>query len=72
MKGLLSITVLGFAIASSAISLTAQGAQKPETDQAREEAMKDCFRKHGQLMDKPAVKNMRDCWRVHGYKMERS
>ena len=70
MKALLSITVVGFAIAF--FSLTARGAQTSETDRGLEEAMKDCFRKHGQLMDKPAVKNMRDCWRVHGYKMQKS
>lgn len=61
MKALLSVAVMLFA-ASSAISF-AQGAQD-------EAALKDCFRKHGNLMDKPAVKNMRDCWRTHGYKMQ--
>ncbi len=37
-----------------------------------ESAMQDCFKKHAQLMDKPAVKNMRDCWRTHGHLMGRS
>jgi hypothetical protein len=63
MKALLTVAVVVLA-ASSAVSF-AQDAQT-------EAAMKDCFCKHGNLMDKPAVKNMRDCWRTHGYKMERS
>ncbi len=26
-----------------------------------------CFKKHKQLMHKPAVQNERDCWSTHGY-----
>ena len=63
MRASLAVAVALFA-ASSAISF----AQDPRI----EAAMKDCFLKHGNLMDKPAVRNMRDCWRVHGYKTERS
>lgn len=63
MRVSLTVAVALFA-ASSAISFA--------QDSRTEAAMKDCFLKHGNLMDKPAVKNMRDCWRVHGYKMERS
>ena len=37
-----------------------------------ESAMRDCFNKHAQLMDKPSVKNVRDCWRAHGHLMQRS
>lgn len=31
----------------------------------------ECFAKHGQLMEKPAIRNERDCWRVHAYLMDR-
>ena len=61
MKALLSMALVVLA-ASSAISFA--------QDARTEAAMKDCFRKHGLLMDKPAVRNMRDCWRTHGYKMQ--
>jgi hypothetical protein len=30
-----------------------------------------CFAKHGQLMEKPALRNERACWQAHGYLMER-
>jgi hypothetical protein len=62
MKAIFIAAILAIAFGSSAISIAAQS----------ESAMQDCFRKHAQLMDKPAVKNMRDCWRVHGYLTERS
>jgi hypothetical protein len=62
MKALLTAATPVIAFASSAALLAAQG----------EPAMQDCFSKHGQLMDKPAVKNPRDCWRMHGYLMGRS
>jgi hypothetical protein len=62
MKALLTAATLVIAFASSAALLAAQS----------ESAMQDCFRKHAQLMDKPAVKNPRVCWRTHGYLMERS
>ncbi len=62
MKASIIAAILAVAFASSAVSLAAQS----------EAVMQDCFRKHAQLMDKPAVKNPRDCWRVHGYLMERS
>lgn len=62
MKVLLTAATLAIALTSSAALLAAQS----------ESAMQDCFSKHAQLMDKPAVKNPRDCWRTHGYIMERS
>ena len=60
-KTLLTAAILLVAFGSSATLLAAS-----------ESAMENCFKKHVQLMDKPALKNMWDCWRVHGYKMERS
>ena len=38
--------------------------------QARETQIQACFRMHGQLMDKPALRNWQDCWRVHGFLMK--
>ena len=32
-----------------------------------EAAMQECFKNHGQMMDKPSVKNPRDCWRTHAH-----
>lgn len=31
------------------------------------EQLTACFRRHGHLMDKPAVRNERVCWQAHGY-----
>jgi hypothetical protein len=62
MKAILTTATVVIAFASS----TALPATQSEP------AMQDCFKKHAQLMDKPAVKNMRDCWRTHGYLMARS
>jgi len=62
MKTLLAAATLAIAITSSAALLAAQS----------ESAMQNCFNKHAQLMEKPALKNMRDCWRTHGYMMARS
>jgi hypothetical protein len=31
----------------------------------------ECFAKHGQLMENPALCNEHDCWRVHAYLMDR-
>ncbi|OZB55711.1 MAG: hypothetical protein B7X43_00255 [Thiomonas sp. 15-63-373] len=39
--------------------------------QAREAQIQACFRMHGQLMDKPAVRNPLDCWREHGFLMQK-
>ena len=53
------VAVLGVGFAVSTLSFAA-------TDPALEQAMKDCFKKHAGLMEKPAIRNPRDCWRVHG------
>ena len=34
-------------------------------------AKEDCFRRHGSLMEKPAIKNERACWSAHAYLMGR-
>ena len=34
--------------------------------------LRDCFSKHSQLMEKPALRNLITCWRAHGYGMDRS
>jgi hypothetical protein len=31
----------------------------------------ECFAKHGQLMEKPALRNERACWQAHAYLMDR-
>lgn len=44
--------------------------QKRITDEKQsrdKEKVTECFRRHGDLMDKPALKNERVCWRAHGY-----
>ena len=38
--------------------------------QTRSAQIQACFRMHGQLMDKPALRNPQDCWRVHGFLMK--
>lgn len=35
------------------------------------EKMRICFEKHGQIMEKPSIKNLQDCYRVHGYLMKK-
>ena len=62
MKVLVTAVISAIALVSFGVSAATQS----------EPAMQDCFKKHAQLMDKPAVKNMRDCWRMHGYLMQRS
>ncbi len=62
MKATLTTAALVLAFASSGALVAAQS----------DSAMQDCFKKHAQLMEKPAVKNMRDCWRAHGHLMGRS
>lgn len=57
MKALFTAATLVIAFASPVALLASPS----------ESAMQECFKKHSQLMDKPAVKNPRDCWRVHGH-----
>lgn len=62
MKPSIIAAVLALAFAYPAVSLAAQS----------ETAKDDCFKKHAQIMSKPAVKNPRDCWSTHGHLMEKS
>lgn len=62
MKTTLLAATLVIAFASSGALVAAQSAS----------AMQECFSKHAQMMDKPAVKNERDCWRMHGHLMGKS
>ena len=62
MKALFIAVILTITFGASALVLAVQS----------ESAMQDCFKKHAQLMDKPAVKNPRDCWRMHGHLMQKS
>lgn len=43
-----------------------------EQDLALAAKMKECFRAHAHLMDKPAVKNERTCWQAHTHLIQRS
>lgn len=40
------------------------------TDAARARQMEECFRQHGHLMDKPAVRNVHTRWSAHAYLMD--
>ena len=64
MKRLLPFVVLIAGIAScQAASVT--------TEQSLAAQRAECFLKHGNLMEKPALRNERACWQVHAYLMER-
>ena len=41
------------------------------TDASLATQMEECFRLHGHLMDKPALRNVHACWMAHAYLMER-
>jgi hypothetical protein len=62
MKTLIATAAFVVALVPFAPSFAAQ-------DQA---AIEDCFKKHGQLMDKPALRNPRDCWQTHRHMMQAS
>jgi hypothetical protein len=49
----------------------ALGASAAAFAAANEAAMKECFSKHSQMMDKPAVKNVRACWQTHRHLMQK-
>ena len=55
MKRLCGAVAVAIALGASAAAFAA----------ANESAMQDCFDKHAQMMQKPAVKNLRDCWQTH-------
>ncbi len=40
-----------------------------QADQAKQKAMEECFRKHAQLMSKPALQQLQPCWQAHGHLM---
>jgi len=42
-----------------------RGIGRADTSLAKQ--MEECFRQHGHLMDKPAVRNVRACWMAHAY-----
>jgi hypothetical protein len=67
VKGVIMKALL--AAATVVIALTPFTASFATTSDS---AMQDCFSKHAQQMDKPALKNMRDCWQTHGYEMDKS
>lgn len=49
----------------------ALGASAAAFAAANEAAMEECFKKHSQMMDKPAVKNVRNCWQTHRHLMQK-
>lgn len=55
---LLSLMLVGLAFGSAAFAVT-------------DAEMTACLQAHGQLMQKPALRNMIACWRAHGYLMSR-
>ena len=64
MKSLASILLFAAGLASV-------HAASAVADASLEKQMEECFRLHGHLMDKPAVRNVRACWMAHAYLMER-
>jgi hypothetical protein len=64
MKTLASILLFAAGLASAHAASAA-------ADLSLAKQMEDCFRQHGHLMDKPAVRNVRACWMAHAYLMER-
>ena len=38
--------------------------------QARSAQIQACFHKHGQLIQKPALRNPQDFWRIYGFLMK--
>ncbi len=60
--------IAAVALTALALPFAAAAQDNPTAAQAaKEKAMQDCFKKHGQTMEKPVLKNARDCWRVHGH-----
>ena len=64
MKRLLPFVVLIAGIASAQ-------AGSVSTEQSLAAQRAECLLKHGNLMEKPALKNERACWQAHAYLMER-
>lgn len=63
MRAILMAIMAGLALTLSHLAFA-------ETDSAQGAKMERCFRAHGQMMDKPTVKNPRACWQAHGYLTE--
>lgn len=40
-------------------------------DSALAAEMRECLRRHGLLMDKPALRNEQRCWQAHGRLIDR-
>ena len=57
-----------YCVLAVAVALGASSAVLAAADEA---AMEDCFKKHSQMMHKPAVKNVRDCWQTHRHLMQK-
>lgn len=60
---------IAFAAALGAILVIPAHAARDAGTKERKEA---CFKLHGKLMDKPAIRTVDACWRVHGYLMKRT
>lgn len=63
MKKLLVASVTAIAAILSGSALLAHAAE----DAALAAEIRECFRLHKLLMDKPAVKNERRCWQAHAH-----
>ena len=53
------------------VGVASAGATSAAVDPSLATQKEECFRLHGHLMDKPAVRNERACWMAHAYLMER-
>ncbi len=63
--------VLSYTVGIASVSLVfAVGYAHAAPSEPSSQQMRDCFQKHAQLMEKPAVRNLVDCWRTHGYLMK--
>ena len=61
--------LLPFVVLIAGIPSAQAGSVSTEQSLAAQRA--ECLLKHGNLMEKPALKNERACWQVHAYLMER-
>lgn len=60
---------IAFAVALGAILVIPACAAR---DAGTNERMEACFKLHGKLMDKPAIRTVDACWRAHAYLMKRT
>ena len=54
----------------TSITLVSSSGASANSEAAQNAQLQECFRAHGNLMDKPSVKNLLACWRAHGYVMK--